>query len=365
MNVLSNQSFLSVAQEQVCPSQEPFEFIKTFFNTMFTLNKQVLDPVSSWIDENDEAFQELVCHVDDERGRIWRAVDKHSTLHAGLNTLSSINGIINQNLIQSDNEPIMRGLIQNLYDQFSAYITSSGHLTQGWTQAWRLCTTNWDLGSLEDPQEEPDEDDRDDWLPRYQVYTKPDSSISSLRGLERVLDSEGWEAAYDGPVVKGYVVDLNIMQALLPNTMPFVDKTFRFVWEGPGDSSKPTESESQAGVEFKPFGFERFTSGGASWNTSAGNGQDLGGDRKHQAFDPSSWPAPTGSERMSRPAGSHLKSLSQQKGQDLRSFDYYTYAEPRGEGSWIFVMDTGFDLTHPVCILQHPLFTNCVIYQQC
>lgn len=354
-----------MAQEQVCPSQQPFEFIKTFFNTMFTLNRQVLDPVSSWIDENDEAFQELVCHIDDGSGRIWRAVEKHSTLHAGLNTLSSINGIINRSLIQSNDETVMKGLVQSLYDRFASYIASSGHLTQGWTQAWRLCTTNWDRGSLEDPQEEPDEDDRDDWLPRYQVFTKPDSSISSLRGLERVLDGKGWETAYDGKVFKCYVVDLNIMQALLPNTMHFVDDTFRFVWEGTLNNPEFTGSKFQTDVELEPFDFEKFISAGASGNTNESLQQGLNSDGKDQNFDPASFPAPTGSERMSTPVGHYLKSLSQQKGQDLGSSEYYTYAEPRGEGSWIFVIDSGFDTTHEVCVLKQLLLTNCTINEQC
>ena len=344
-----------VAQEQACPSQQPFEFIKTFFNTMFSLNQQVLNPVGFWIDESDEALQELACYINDDGRRIWRAMEKHSSLHAGLNTLNSINSIVNLNLLQSSNEMVMQSLIQSLYDKYPAYITSSGHLIQGWTQAWRLCTTNWDRGSLEDPKEETDEDDNDDWLPRYQIFTKKDSSISSLRGLERVLDSEGWEASYDGPVVKGYVVDLNVMQALLPNTMPFVDETFRFVWEGPGESSKRTDFRIRKDIEFEPFDIEQSTSGHASWNMSAGMKPGLGGDRKPQAFDPSTWPAPTGSERMERPLGSHLKSLSQQKGQDLGSFDYYTYAEPRGEGSWVFMIDGGFDMTHPVCVISQPL----------
>lgn len=344
-----------MAQEQVCPGQQPFEFIKTFFNTVFTLNQQVLDPVDSWIDQNDEAFQELLCHINDDSGRIWRAVEKQSTLHSGLNTLSSINSIVNLNLLQSNDEPIMRGLIQSLYDHFADQIASAGHLTEGWTQAWRLCITNWDRGSLEDPQEEPDEDDRDDWLPRYQVFTKPDSSISSLRGLERVLDNEGWEAAYNGEVFKCYVVDLNIMQALLPNTMGFVDETFRFVWEGPENNLKSTGARAQRDFELEPFDFEIFISEGASENMSTGVEPGLDGDGKDRAFDPSSYPEPTGSQQMKRPIGHYLKSLSQQKGQDLSSFDHYTYADPRGEGSWIFIVDSGFDTTHEVGVSKQRL----------
>lgn len=354
-----------MAQKQLSVIQKDIEMIKTIFTTIFGLNTHVTQPVHVWIDENDEAFQELVCYIDDDGSRIWRAIEKHSSLHAGLNALNSINDIVNQNLIVLIVEIVLKDLIQSLYNEYAAYITSTGHVIQGWTQAWRLCMTKWDGASLENPEEKPDEDDRDDWLPRYQIFTKPDCSIASLRGLERVLHSKGWEASYVGPLMKGYVVDLNIMQALLPNTMPFVNETYRFVWDGPGNKSKATGPESQAGSEFKPFGFERFTSNWASWNASAGSDPGLYGDKMHQAFNPSSWPAPTGSERISKPRGSHFKSLSQQKGQDLGSFNHYTYAEPRGEGSWIIILDSGFDVTHPVCILWQLLLRNCIIYEQC
>ncbi|KAK7740335.1 hypothetical protein SLS63_001538 [Diaporthe eres] len=328
--------------------QKDLEMIKTILGTIFGFNTRVTSPVKVWIDDNDEAFQELVCYIDDDGSRIWRAIEKHSSLHAGINALNSMNSVIHQNLIVILIEIIVKDLIQSLYDEYSAYITSTGHIIQGWTQAWRLCTTQWDIRSLENREEEPDEDDEDDWLPRYQIFTKPDSSVSSLRGLERVLDSEGWEAAYNGEVFKCYVVDLNIMQALLPKTMHFVDETFRFVWEGSGNHSTSTGSKLQTDFELESLGFEKFTSAVASGNMNAGAEPGQDGARKDQIFDPASWPAPTGSEQMPRPIGHYLKSLSQQKGEDLWSFKYYTYAEPRGEGSWIFVIDSGFDTTHEV-----------------
>lgn len=328
--------------------QKNLEMIKMIFTAIFGLNTQVTKPVNAWIDGNDEAFQELVCYINDDGSRVWRAIEKHSTLHAGLNALNSINDIVHQNLIMLIVEIVLKDLIQSLYDEYAAYITSTGHIIQGWTQAWRLCTTKWDSTSLENQDEEPDEDDEDDWLPRYQIFTKPDSSVSSLRGLERVLDSEGWEAAYNGEVFKCYVVDLNIMQALLPNTMDFVDETFRFVWEGPENKLKSNGVRPQRDFELEPFDFENFISEGASGNLSTGVEPGLDGDRNDGAFDPSSYPEPTGSQRMPRPIGHYLKSLSQQKGQDLSSFDHYTYADPRGEGSWIFIVDSGFDTTHEV-----------------
>ncbi|KAJ0124773.1 hypothetical protein J7T55_006114 [Diaporthe amygdali] len=335
--------YFSMAQKQLSEIQKQIEFIKLFFTTLFGLNQQVSNPVNVWIDDNDEAFQELVCYIDDDGSRIWRTIEKHSTLHAGLNALSSINNIVNQNLIVVLIELIIKDLIQSLYDEYTAYLTSTGHIIQGWTQAWRLCITKWDRESLQNPEEEPDEDDDDEWLPRYQIFTNPDSSISSLRGLERVLDSEGWEASFDGNVFKGYVVDLNVMQSLLPKTMSFVDDTFRFVWEGPDNSSNRTNSRFSS-IELADL--EGFLPDTASRNETFGKTQDLDGQQKRQAFDPANWPAPTGSERMTRPYGSHLKSLSQQKGEDLSKLDYYTYAEPRGEGSWVFVIDSGFDTTH-------------------
>lgn len=350
--ITTNQYFRKVAQKQLSEIQKQIEFIKLFFTTLFGLNKQVSNPVNVWIDDNDEAFQELVCYIDDDGSRIWRTIEKHSTLHAGLNALSSINDIVNQNLIVVLIELIIKDLIQSLYDEYTAYLTSTGHIIQGWTQAWRLCITKWDRASLQNPEEEPDEDDDDEWLPRYQIFTNPGSSISSLRGLERVLDSEGWEASFDGNVFKGYVVDLNVMQSLLPKTMSFVDDTFRFVWEGPDNSSNRTNSRFSS-IELADL--ERFLPDTASRNETFGKIQDLDGQQKRQAFDPANWPAPTGSERMTRPYGSHLKSLSQQKGEDLSKLDYYTYAEPRGEGSWVFVIDSGFDTTHSVRPLEQLL----------
>jgi hypothetical protein len=344
--------FHAVAQKEWSIIEKDIEMIKKILGALFVLNTQVTQPVQVWIDENDEAFQELVCYLDDDGSRIWRAVEKHSSLHAGLNALNSMNDIIHKNLILLVIEIVLANLIQNLYHQYSAYITSSGHIIQGWTQAWRLCTTKWDYGSLENREEKPDEDDEDDWLPRYEIFTKPDSSIASLRSMERVLASPGWEASYDGRVVKGYVVDLNIMQALLPKTMPFVDGTFRFVWNGPADNSKSAMSNFLDEFDLQPFDLEQFTSRDASRNMSAPVvSEDLALD-----FDPYDWPEPTGSQRIEKPSGNHFKPLSQQKGEDPGSFDYYTYAEPCGEGSWIFVIDSGFDMTHPVSLLvQQPL----------
>lgn len=347
-----------MAQQELSVIQKEIEFIKSFFTTLFSMNHGVSDPVDIWIDDNDEAFQELVCYIDDDGSRIWRAMQKHSTLHAGLNALSSINDIVNQNLIILIVEVILKGLVQSLYDEYSAYITSTGHIIQGWTQAWRLCITNWDNDSLQNPEEEPDEDDRDDWLPRYQIFTTPDSSISSLRGLERVLDADGWEASFDGKVLKGYVVDLNVMQALLPSTMSFVDETFRFVWEGPDKkSSTRADAEFLTRMDFEQSDFEQSSPNATPGNRSA--------EKDRDPFDPSKWPAPTGSQRMARPYGSHLKSLSQQKGEDLRNLDSYTYADPRGEGSWIFVIDSGFDTTHEVCILDQLLVKFDIRHNRC
>lgn len=336
------------------------EMIKKFLSTILGYNDEITNPIKVWSDQNDEAFQKLVCYIDEDDSRIWRALRKHSSLHTGLNALNSMSDIVHENLIVVVVEVVLKDMIQSLYDEFSAYITSIGHIIQGWTQAWRLCTTKWDTESLENRLEWPDQDDKEFWLPRYEIFTKPESSISSLRSMERVLGGLGWETSYDSHVPKGYVVDLNIMQALLPETMPFVEKTFRFVWKGPGNDPMSTGAGFSAEFELEPFDLEQFTSTNASKNMGApANPQAL-----NQDFNPSDWPAPTGSERIKKRYGDHFKSLSQQKGEDPDSFDYYTYAEPRGEGSWIFVIDSGFDTTHPVSFLKQELLADCIICEQ-
>lgn len=326
--------YFLMVQEEVSVVTEAWIVIGDFFRVVLGLMTAVTTPVGFWIDDTDEQFQTLACYVSDSDSAIWRTLSKHTALHQGLNTLASLSNVIT---VSGLFEEIMRVVFGGLFAEYQQFITASGSITQGWTQAMRVCTTKWDIDSLQDPEEqEPEEDDEDDWLPRYQIFTTPDTSMAQLKALEHALGGSGWEISSSNATdwIKGYVVDLNIMQALLPQTMPFISQTNRFVWDG---------SESTSIIQDDPTGSTRRST---EQKRSCFNVTDAAHKHQGRAFDPNAWPVPTGEQRLSLDDGHYLKTLSQQKGQDLNSFTDYTYADPQGQGSWVIIIDSGFDLNH-------------------
>lgn len=335
--------YFNMVHQEMNIAKEAWHIISTFFHTILGHNMKVTVPVSMWIEETDRQLQTLACFVNTPEGResrIWRIMEKHSSLHAGLNTLNSINNVVDVNFV----EAVLRLVFTGMSVNYQQYIVSAGSITQAWTQSWRMCTTKWDINSLERPEdEEPDEDDEDEWLPRYQIFTKPDASMSQLKSLEHAVGGGGWEISSANPTdwIKGYVVDLNIMQATLPSSMPFVDSVYRFVWDGSSGSSI---------IQDDPSTSSQHSMLSSSGNGTRGVGPDKNGTHTSQFqkrdFDPSTYPEPTGSQRLAVDAGHYLKTISQQKGQDLNDFTEYTYADPQGEDTWIIVIDSGFDVNH-------------------
>lgn len=326
--------YFQMVQQELGIVVEAWTVIGDFFKMVLGLMTAVTTPVGFWIDDTDSQFQTLACYVSDGDSAIWRTLSKHSALHQGLNTLASLSNVITVSGLIED---VMKLVFGGLFAEYQEYITASGAITQGWTQAMRVCTTKWDIDSLQDPEEQdPEEDDEDDWLPRYQIFTTPDTSMAQLKALEHALGGEGWEISSANATdwIKGYVVDLNIMQALLPKTMPFISETNRFVWDG---------SEATSIIQDDPAGSMRRS---ARRKRSRSTNPTKVHEHQARAFDPNAWPVPTGEQRLSLDDGHYLKTISQQKGQDLNSFTDYTYADPQGEGSWIIIIDSGFDLNH-------------------
>lgn len=130
------------------------------------------------------------------------------------------------------------------------------------------------------------------------------------------------------------------MQSLLPSSMSFITATYRFVWDGSSaDSIYPEEPAGSSGST-KRSRFHPSRQGAPSSSPHE--------DLHKRAFDPTSFAEPTGSNKLAVSAGHYLKTISQQKGEDLDSFSEYTYADPQGEGTWIVIIDSGFDLKHEV-----------------
>lgn len=342
------------------------ELIQQFFTTVLGQSKQVTAPVTVWIDEVDASFQQLACYTNTPEGRtsaIWRTVTKHTALHAGLNTLVSLQAVAGENLLERA-LTALTSVLTGMFERHTQYIGSEGSIVQGWTQAWRLCQTQWDLPALEDPAEqEPDEDDEDDWLPRYEIFTRAGTGIGALRGLEHALGGGGSElATQDGEdsLIMGYVVDLNIMQATLPLTTSFVNWTLRFVWDGNEDDSDSAFDITPSDMSFfepinprEALAEEGLPKDDMLEDSRAGSETATTGHRRQAPWNEYGHPDPVGNSRQRlTPAqvsnGHFLKSLSQQKGENPDSIDYHTYESSRGEGSWIFIVDCGYTLDHSV-----------------
>lgn len=311
--------YFNMVQQDLSTITSDVDFIIEFFKDIFGYTQSITTPVDLWIDQVDETFQELACFVntpDGSQSRIWRTLSKHSSLHAGLNTIQSIQNVANVNVILRIIELILTTVITDLHQQYTNWITSSGTIIQGWTQAWRLCSTKWEIGNLERPEdEEPDDDDEDDWLPRYAIYVTEGTSQTLLKGLEHALGGDGWElstSSYDASLPNGYVVDLNPLQAQLPSLMPFVDWTNKKVWDGHG-----------SGVTYNRV----IPKDNGSFESTARMSRD---EKRQAPF----YPAPTGSDMLVvNGLGNNLKLLSQQKGLGVSQYDYYTYRHPRKQPS--------------------------------
>lgn len=144
---------------------QDIEYLKLFFGAVLGYSALVTKPASYWVDGMDQSFQSLVCYIDDDGSRIWRTVSKHSTLHAGLNQLASLQNVAEVNLVVQIVELVIKLISNNLLKEFSDKIGAAGALMQGWTQTWRICSTKWDLGNLEKPgSEEADEEDEDEYV---------------------------------------------------------------------------------------------------------------------------------------------------------------------------------------------------------
>lgn len=314
--------------------------VTEFHHYLSSYGQNVTSHGSNWIPHADEILQNLMCHIDTgtsdgNSSRIVRALDKQSTLHTGINTLESITNV-------DESQTSLRNLIKDLFDNYIPYIGRESSIIQGWTQAYRLCYTKWDEGSLSFPQiQKPIRDDVDDWYAAYSMIISPGTTMDELRGLEHALGVEGSETApADGnPALwKAYTANLNLLQATLPDSTAFVNMTYRFVWDG-----QPVDGDDPFAVTGVPDADPGSNETSRLSNTTANLDE---GDRhrfnQQDSFNPSSFPAPTaGAQSVNGLTGNnHLKVISQQKGQALGSPGSYTYVSPAGEGSWVFVSTT-------------------------
>jgi hypothetical protein len=204
--------------------------VTDFSHDMMSASQNVTSQGDPWIQQADDMLQNLMCHIDTSEGtsrRLVRALSKQSTLHTGVNTLRSM---INLDASQKS----LRTLVKDLFDNYNDYIGRESSIIRGWTQAYRLCLTEWDEGRLSSPQsQKPIRDDLDGWYAAYSMLISPGTTMDELRGLEHALDVDGSETApADGnpELWKAYPANLNLVQAELPDSIDFVNLIVRGVW---------------------------------------------------------------------------------------------------------------------------------------
>ncbi|KAL1880651.1 hypothetical protein Daus18300_001262 [Diaporthe australafricana] len=355
----TSEAYFQIASYYFNSVQNPLESITASdqnvmdFSTNMSYSQNITNAGNYWIKPADEMLQNLACHMDQDSdgssNRIVRALIKQPTLHIGMNTLLSITKV-------DESQNSLRNLIKDLFDNHVFYIGRESSIIEGWMQAYRLCETKWDEDSLQLPNFQSQKlitDDIDGWFARYFILATQNTTLDELRGLEYALGVEGLEtASVDGSpdLWKAYTAELSLMQAALAKNTTFVITAHRLVWDGTASDAdefppprvidakdttgKNVLSAEAAGLETAPNKFSRRQS-----SDSNGSGN---------SWDPNPFPAPeANAETVSGlDKESHLKVISQQKGQNLSDADSYTFAPPAGEGSWVFVLDSGFDMNH-------------------
>ncbi|KAJ0109318.1 hypothetical protein J7T55_009650 [Diaporthe amygdali] len=353
--------------------QSPLEVITSsdqnvtqFSKDISSYSHKVISSSDNWLPQADEMLQNLACHItstDGNSSRVVRALNKQSALHTGINTLLSITSV-------EESQTALRNLTRDLFDDYVSYIGRESSIIEGWTQAYRLCHTKWDKASLLLPQtQKPILDDIDGWYAKYFILASPGTTMDQLRGLEHALGVEGSETApVDGNprLWKAYWANLNLVQSTLPDYAKFINSTQRLVWDGkPADEDDPfafiTAKNARKSVSSRmpsttanldtvlSRNLRRQDSHSEGSEGDSSEGGDSDGDRSGEGdWEPRVYPAPSANAETvtDLEEETHLNVISQQKGQADSNTDSYTFAPPAGEGSWVFIVDSGFDLNH-------------------
>lgn len=305
--------------------------IEGIFKAFFSLSDPLVSNIQAWIDTVDVEFSELNvcldCTNNFGQSAICRALAKHSDIHRSMNTVTSIKNVAHKNVILKIIEAILNSTLSYYRNTVFDFVGNWGSLITGWQQAHRLCRTQWDFNHLDQPNEDEKEpDDEDDWYPRYDMQLKPGTTYGDLESLKPLLDQAagsdvGADSSYVPAMGAAYVMDVHPRQVDLVKMHGAVDfVTCMGIW-------------SRASQEHDKFGVQRTYMDGVSKTWSPPD-TDIEDD------DPP--PSEPTSDSSQSQAFDYQKLLSMKKGFDITKEDNFYFQSPRGEGSWIFVIDTGF-----------------------
>lgn len=308
------------------------DVIEGIFRSFFSLSDPLVSNVHSWIDTVDTSFSELTvcldCPNNFEHSAICRALARHSDIHRSINTVVSVKNVAHKNVLLQIIEDILRDTLSYYRNYVFDFVGNWGSLIKGWQQAHRLCRTHWDFDHLNQPdQDEKEPDDEDDWYPRYDMQLKPGTTYADLQSLKPLLDKAtgfdvGADASYVPDMGAAYVMEVHPRQVDLVRMHPAVDFVRCMgIW-------------SRATKDHGDFGAQRTNLDDVSRVWSPPSTHIKQDDNAPQA-------EPTSDSSQSQ-AFDYQKILSMKKGFDISKEDNFYFQSPRGEGSWIFVLDSGF-----------------------
>lgn len=308
------------------------DIIEGIFKAFFSLSDPLVSNIQTWIDTVDMEFSELTicldCANNFEDSAICRALARHSDIHRSMNTVTSVKNVAHKNVILKIIEAVLNSTLSYYRNNVFDFVGNWGSLITGWQQAHRLCRTQWDFDHLDQPNEEDKEsDDEDDWYPRYDMQLKPGTSYGDLQSLKPLLDQAagfdvGADSSYVPAMGAAYVMEVHPRQVDLVQMHSAVD----FV-RCMGIWSRTTKDHDALGVQAPDLDDVSRT-----WNPPVT-------DNKVDDDPPQAEPTSDSSQSQ---AFDYLKFLSMKKGFDISKEDSFYFQSPRGEGSWIFVIDTGF-----------------------
>lgn len=333
------------------------DIIQGIFKAFFSLSDPLVSNIQNWIDTVDMEFSELNvcldCTNNFEGSAICRALAKHSDIHRSMNTVTSIKNVAHKNVILKIIEAILNSTLSYYRNNVFDFVGNWGSLITGWQQAHRLCRTQWDFDHLDQPNgEEKEPDDEDDWYPRYDMQLRPGTTYGDLQSLKPLLDQAagsdvGADANYVPEMGAAYVMDVHPRQVDLVRMHHAVD----FV-RCMGIWSRATKDHDGLGVQRTYLdGVSR------TWSPPT----DIKVDNDPPQAEPTS-------DSSQSQAYDYQKLLSMKKGFDIAKEDNFYFQSPRGQGSWIFVIDTGFstgnwaDVSCPFVVLLAP-FTDLNFYR--
>ena len=321
--------------------------------------------MDEWLDTTDEAIMAVACIFDENGvhyGAVYRAVTQHSHLHQSMNILLSLKAVGNRNLVQKLFD-LLGNVILGVRKAQLEYIGRSGSAILGWAQTQRLCYTRWDRTSLQNNDQPPDDDDEDDWSPRYWIRTRAGTDTATLKSIAAVTDGgAGRELAtkqWDADIPPSYVTDIHPLQAILARACPGV-----VVVDKQNDHDAVVQSLNSPYWNSASFG-EVFDDEPEPVPTQARQDDTDLGPRQLPTTGSISSPTSTNTAAGFIPSSNeqqkdaqHLALLSAEKGQDPADDSYY-YHMSAGKGSWIFLVDTGFNIDWLQQPVSGPNFVLC------